>query len=145
VPDYITRQTFVDQFPRLISSARELPRKRLPFNILLISAIVRLDPERSYDEAEVNAELQRWVLEFGRNFKLEHVELRRFLVDSGYLTRDSEGSAYQLQPAGGSFTFDSGLRELDLVGLVADFVSQREARKRAHLEDSHAPSSGREC
>jgi hypothetical protein len=132
VPGHITRQEFEDQFPRLILSARDLPKKAVPFNILLISAILRLDLDRTYSEAEINAELQRWVLEFGQNLPLGHIELRRFLVDGGYLARDKAGSSYKVQSDSGTFSFDPSLRRLDLVELVDGARAEREARKRAH-------------
>jgi len=134
VTDHITHQAFEEQFPRLILSARDLPKKAVPFNVLLISAVIRLDPERSYDEAEVNAELQRWILEFSQDLPLGHVELRRFLVDAGYLMRDKAGLTYRVQPGSGIFTFDASLRELDLVALVADARAKREAQRRAHTK-----------
>lgn len=131
---HITSQAFEAQFPRLILSARDLPRKALPFNILLISAILRLDPERTYTEAEINAELQRWILEFGRDLPLGHAELRRFLVDAGYLTRDKAGSSYMVEPDSGSFTYDGSIHQLDIVQLVAEARAAREARRRAHTQ-----------
>jgi hypothetical protein len=134
VTDHITHQAFEEQFPRLILSARDLPKKAVPFNVLLISAVIRLDPERSYDEAEVNAELQRWILEFGQDLPLGHVELRRFLVDAGYLMRDKAGLSYRVQAGSGIFTFDASLRELDLVALVADAKAKREAQRRAYTK-----------
>jgi len=134
VPDHITHQAFEEQFPRLILSARDLPRKRLPFNILLISAILRLDPELVYREAEINDQLQRWILEFGRNLPLEHVELRRYLVDAGYLTRDRSGSSYKAQSDAGTYSFDLSLRQVDLVELIAEARAERDARKRAHTQ-----------
>jgi hypothetical protein len=134
VPNHIAEQTFEKRFPTLILSARDIPRKQLPFNILLISAILRLDPERTYSEAEFNSELQRWILEFGQDLPLGHVELRRYLVDAGYVARDKAGSAYGVRPDSGPFTFDASLWDLDLVGLVTKTKAEREARKRAFVE-----------
>ncbi len=135
--DHLSREMFEAQFPELILAARDLPRKALPLNILLVSTILRLDPGQTYAEAEVNAELQRWILQFGHRLKLEYVELRRFLIDAGYLIRDSAGTAYQVNLQGGRFTYDESLRRLDLVALVAHTQEQREARKRAHTHGGH--------
>lgn len=135
--DHLSLEMFTAQFPELVLAARDLPRKALPLNILLVSTILRLDPDHSYSEAEINAQLQRWVLEFGHRFKLEHVELRRTLVDAGYLIRDPAGTAYQVNFQGGRFTYDESLRRLDLVALVAKAQEEREVRKRAHTRGSH--------
>jgi hypothetical protein len=133
--DRITRQAFETQFPNLILTSRDLPRKAVPFHTLLVSTILRLKPERTYTEAEINAELQRWILEFGRSFKLEHAQLRRYLVDEGYLARDSAGASYIVRPSDGPFTFDPDIRDLDLASLVAVAKAEREARKRVHTDD----------
>lgn len=128
----VTAAEFARQFPTLILSARELPRKRLPFHILLVSTIARLEPGRAYSEAEINAELQRWVLEFGQSFGLDHGSLRRYLVDEGYLGRDPAGTTYSVLPEGGAFTYEAAICDFDLSALVAEARLEREARKRAH-------------
>lgn len=129
----ITATEFIRQFPKLILSARELPRKRRPFHILLVSAVAGLEPGHAYNEADVNAELQHWILEFGRSFGLDHGSLRRYLVDEGYLRRDPAGTCYEAQPAGGPFTFDAAISGLNLSELVAEARREREARKRGHV------------
>ncbi len=141
MPDHISQLAFRARFPNLVMTARELPRKAVPFHTLLVSAILRLEPERSYTEPEINAELQGWILQFGRNFKIGHAELRRYLVDEGYLTRDPAGTSYRVQPSGGPFSFDPGLWDLDLVGLVAEVEGERTRRKQAHAPDAGNLSS----
>jgi hypothetical protein len=142
VTDHITQAEFAKQFPNLVLSARDLPRKPLPFHVLLVSTILPLDPDRAYSEAEINAELQRWILQFGGCFKLEHAELRRYLVDEGYLSRDPAGLAYEVKPDAGQFTFDPALRQLDLAALVAEAEADRQRRKQAHMGGEGTPSSG---
>jgi len=141
LPDHISQPEFETQFPKLVLTARDLPRKSVPFHTLLVSAILRLDPERTYHEPDINAELQGWILQFGRNFRVEHAELRRYLVDEGYLRRDPAGASYRVQPSGGSFTFDPGLRDLDLVGLVVEVEAERARRRQSYTADSGDPSS----
>ena len=109
MPEHMSRQDFEKQFTRLIITARDIPRKTAPYHVLLVSAILGFDPARDYSEADVNAELQRWILEFGRKLKVEHVELRRFLVDAGYLARDTSGSAYRVMPDAGPIALDPDL------------------------------------
>lgn len=99
----VSREMFSTQFPRLVLDARDLPRKPVPFNILLISAVAMLDPVREYSELDLNEALQRWILEFGTGFGVDHANLRRFLIDEGYLDRNPSGSAYTVNRASRSF------------------------------------------
>ena len=132
----ITVAQFSDRFVALVLGARDLPKKALDLNILLLSAVLGLESGREYSEGELNAELQRWILEFGRNFGLDHVTLRRFLVDERFIRRDPAGKAYQLNPAGPRFTFDPAVRALDLQLLVAEARQERAERKQQYLHQS---------
>ena len=132
----ITTAQFSDRFVALVLSARELPKKPLAFNILLYSAVIGLEPGRVYSEGELNAELQRWILEFGGGFGLDHVTLRRCLIDEKYIRRDPAGKAYQLNPEGPHFTYDPAIRSLDLQRLVAEARQERARRKQQHLQQA---------
>ena len=132
----ITVAKFSDRFVALVLGARDLPKKALDLNILLLSAVLGLESGREYSEGELNAELQRWILEFGRNFGLDHVTLRRFLIDEKYLRRDPAGKAYQLNPAGPRFSYDPEVRSLDLQLLVAEARQERAKKKQEHMEQS---------
>ena len=132
----ITAAQFSNRFVALVLSARDLPKKALDFNILLYSSVLGLDPGRLYPEGELNAELQRWILEFGGGFGLDHVTLRRYLVDEKYLRRDPAGKSYQLHPDGPRFTYDPAIRSLDLQRLVAEARQERANRKQQHTRQS---------
>ena len=130
----ITAAQFSNRFVALVLSARDLPKRALDFNILLYSSVLGLDPGRLYSEGELNAELQRWILEFGGGFGLDHVTLRRFLIDDRYLRRDPAGRAYQLDAAGPRFSYDPAIRSLDLQRLVVEARQERARRKQQHLQ-----------
>ncbi|MGH2621825.1 MAG: DUF2087 domain-containing protein [Anaerolineales bacterium] len=132
----ITAAQFSDRFVALVLSARELPKKSPDFNILLYSSVLGLEPGRLYSEGELNAELQRWILEFGGRFGLDHVTLRRHLIDEQYLRRDPAGTAYRLDPAGPRITYDPAIRSLDLQALVAEARQERAKRKQQHLQQA---------
>ena len=132
----INAAQFSDRFVALVLSARDLPKKALDFNILLYSSVLGLEPGQVYSEGELNAELQRWILEFGGGFGLDHVTLRRYLIDEKYLRRDPAGKAYQLGAAGPRFSFDPPIRALDLQRLVADARQERAKRKQQHIQQS---------
>ena len=133
---HITASQFVDRFVALTLAGRELPKKQLDRHILLISSILRLEPGRQYLEKEINEELQIWIIRFGRSFGLDHVTLRRYLVDEKYLVRDSAGGTYALATEGLPYTFDQSIRELDLEKLVSEAKQARELKKQQYLKRS---------
>ena len=95
MPD-ITASHFKDRLVALILGGRDLPKKPMDHHILIFGATLGLEPRRQYSEAALNAELSKWTSLFGGNFNLDHVTLRRFLVDDGYLRRDAAGGSYVL-------------------------------------------------
>lgn len=133
---HVTLEEFSNQFPRLILDARDLPRKPLPFNIMLISVVSRLDPEREYSEGDLNDALQLWVLEFGSRLGVDHANIRRFLIDEGFLTRNPSGSVYSVHRESRNFSFDPFIRDLDLHGMLEEEKEHREERKRKFAGDA---------
>jgi len=130
---HITASQFTDRFVALILGGRELPKKQLDRHILLISAILRIEPGRQYSEKGINEELQLWTIRFGRNFGLDYVTLRRYLVDEKYLVRDSTGGTYELAATGLPYTFDASITDLDLDELVSAARQARELKKQQYL------------
>jgi hypothetical protein len=132
--DHIADTQFRERFTSLYFGGQDLPRKPLDRQIVLISAILGLEHGRSYSEHELNGELQKWVIQFGRRYNVDHVTLRRYLIDEGYLVRDSAGSAYQLAAREAlPTTFDPTLEHLDLAALIAEAKAARELRKQQYL------------
>ena len=131
---HITEPQFTDRFVALILAGRELPKKQLDRHILLISSILKVEPGRQYSEKEINEQLQIWIIHFGRSFGLDHVTLRRYLVDEKYLVRDSTGGTYELAADGLPYTFDASIRELDLEKLVSEAKQARELKKQQYLK-----------
>ena len=64
---------------------------------LALAATV-LAPGRAATEAQVNAMLQRCLTEECGFLDTDHVELRRWLIDSGFWRRDGFGRAYERVP-----------------------------------------------
>jgi hypothetical protein len=131
---YITTSEFSERFVALVLGSRELPRKPRALNVLLLSTVLGLEPDRRYSEREINEELQKWVLAFGSGFGLDFVTLRRLLIDAALLRRDPAGSVYELEPAGPRFGYDPSIRSLDLHALITRERESREKRKQAHKE-----------
>lgn len=70
-------------------SLRSLPLKASRRTRVLEHVAASFDSERSYGEAAVNRVLERWC----QGGEIDHVSLRRYLVDEGLLTR--EAGVYQ--------------------------------------------------
>jgi len=62
--------------------------------LVLALAATALEPDRPHREAEVNEILERWLAGPGAMLRTDHVELRRWLVDAGFVSRDGFGRAY---------------------------------------------------
>jgi hypothetical protein len=133
---HITAAQFSDRFVALCLSGAELPKKQLDRHIVLISSILKIEPGRPYSEKEINEQLQVWVIRFGRRFGLDHVTLRRYIIDEKYLKRDATGAAYELAAEGLPYTFDESIRTLDLAQLVDDAQQARELKKQQYLKSS---------
>jgi hypothetical protein len=134
---HITDSEFRERFGTLYFSGQDLPKKPLDRQIVLISAILGLTPQQKYSESEINAELQKWVIAFGKRYSLDHVTLRRYLIDERYLVRDSSGGAYQLGALEQlAYTFDPTLMALDLNVLIDEAKAARELKKQQYLKGS---------
>jgi hypothetical protein len=64
------------------------------FNLMLSAAARAFAAGRSYAESEVNDVLRDWLAHEGSMLAVDHVELRRWLVDCRVLARDDYGRAY---------------------------------------------------
>jgi len=138
---HITDAEFRERFGTLYFSGQDLPKKPLDRQIVLISAILGLTPQQKYSESEINGELQKWVIAFGKRYSLDHVTLRRYLIDERYLVRDTSGGAYQLGVLEQlSTTFDPTLIALDLNALITAATAARELKKQQYLKGSGATS-----
>jgi hypothetical protein len=134
---HLTASQFADRFVALVLSGKELPKKQSDRHIVLMSSVLKIKPVRHYSEKEINEQLQVWVIHFGRSFSLDHVTLRRYLIDDKYLVRDPAGGTYELVTAGLPHTFDESIRALDLEKLVAEAKQARELKKQQYLSQAH--------
>ena len=134
--NHITESQFTNRFCSLILGKGDLPKKQDDLHILLFSATLGLEPGRQYTEKELNDILQEWSTSFGGSFYLDHVTLRRFLSDAGYIQRDAAGTAYRLADANPLYTFDSSIKGLDLGEVLENAKREREERKQQYLKSA---------
>ena len=63
-------------------------------SLLFALAASAFEPRRIYREREVNDVLTGWLTGTGSMLRVDHVELRRWLVDARFIARDPYGHAY---------------------------------------------------
>ena len=63
--------------------------------LVLALAANAIEAGRPHREDEVNRRLLDWLADVGAMLRTDHVELRRWLVDGGYVARDPWGHAYE--------------------------------------------------
>ena len=94
--------------------------------LLVQLAASRFQQGRTYTEKEVNEELGRWLGTFCAPFGIDHVTMRRMLVDSRRLTRDKSGSVYGVNAAFGDRL------DFEPAAILAEVAAERRARKQEH-------------
>ena len=86
----------------------------------------------AYTEAELNDAIAGWLQSFGAATSLDHVTMRRYLVDAGYLLRDSAGLSYSVDLATLQREFEEPVLSLDAHEIARQARAEREARKQAY-------------
>lgn len=102
----VTREEFEKRLVELFALNRisQYPRKRRDRHIMLKSIVMTLPDgkDKDYTEAEINEAIKAWLAGMHEPQGLDHVALRRYLVDEGYLDRSRNGSRYWVMSPGPS-------------------------------------------
>jgi len=135
LPRVITLDEFVERLCKVGADRgpRGFPRKRRDREILMKSIVLDLDGARVYGEREINERLIAWNREVAPAIEVDHVTLRRLLVDHGLLERTQDGSRYRVGFPPGMVAFDLAIFDLDLRATVAayrDEVARRTKKRR---------------
>jgi hypothetical protein len=123
-----------------------LPRREDDFRVLLGSAACTLAPDREYTEREVNDALRVWIDGAGSMLATDHVEIRRWLVDTGLVERDGFGRRYRrVAPPPARFADAlQALDGLDAAAVVAkartDDAERRRSRRAQHEARAKGPA-----
>ena len=131
---HVSEIHFKERFLAIVLGSADLPKKALDRHILFFSATLSLEPGRAYAEKEIDDHLHVWALRFGRNLHLDHVSLRRYLVDHRYLSRDTSGRSYRLTPGDAYYSFEPSVRSIDLEALVQEEVAARDRKRQQYLQ-----------
>ena len=114
-----------------------LPRKQRDRHILLKSVALLLGHGRAYTESTINTALKLWLATAGPAVRLDHVSLRRHLIDEGYVTRDSVGSRYEVSPScEWSNLFEPEVDNADPLEAVRAALAERDSRRSRRASSS---------
>ena len=109
------------------------PRRLRDRHILYRTIIQSLDPSKKYTEDQVNDVLRRWLLDVGTCLDIDHVTLRRYLIDEMYLTREASGTAYVVNSAGRAIVeFEESVAAIDPATVIQSARDRAAERKRMH-------------
>ncbi len=107
--------------------------------VTMACAALAIPVAQSLDEAQLNAALKTWLATGGSMLRIDHVELRRTLVDLGFLQRDPFGRNYQRAAQIDNPPAAQAIQELDGIDLAKIInqareqqQQQREQRKARH-------------
>lgn len=100
-------------------------------DLLLLSLGRQFVATRAYSEREVNELISHWLATVGAMLDIDHVELRRWLVDLAILSRDDYGRVYALAPLPLRLLVLNGeIAQIDFAFEFAD-ANARQSQKRA--------------
>jgi len=103
-----------------------MPTRRDDLELLLQLAAARFESGETYSEKSVNELLRGWLGTFSEPYGIDHVSLRRELVDARLLVRDTSGSEYRLNPR----RLRRDVPEATPSDILAEIRDERAARKR---------------
>lgn len=104
-----------------------IPKRPSDQELLLALAAARFEPQKAYGETEVNEILQSWLEKFCDPHGIDHVTLRRMLVDARLLSRTKSGSTYHLDKPR-----PEELASIEPAKILEQVRTERETRKRQH-------------
>ena len=107
-----------------------VPKRPSDQQLLIALAAAHLDPEKVYSEGELNVALKAWLATFCEPYGIDHVTLRRMLVDSRLVARTKSGSTYRVDR--NKLGRMEELAAVDLAQVLAELRSERESRKQRH-------------
>jgi hypothetical protein len=132
----ITTEQFTKRFVNLcLRGLAGIPKDQNDQHILLKSAVMYIRMNKPLTEKELNDRLQTWLDLVSAGENLDRVSLRRWLVDSGYLTRDGLGSQYEIaQPEPHSGLFEPAIEQLEPSSILQAAREEMERKKQAYLQ-----------
>lgn len=110
------------------------PVKRRDQLILLKAVSNGFKPDQTYEERDVNEIIRSQIMCLKCLAGLDHITVRRQLVDERFLSRENDGSRYRLGPGPDLVLFEDTLTDLDITAVLAEGEAELAARKKAFIE-----------
>ncbi len=127
----ISPEDFVERLCRLGADRgpRGFPRKVRDREILMKSITMMMDSARTYSEQEINDLLQEWGRDVVPAIHVDHVTVRRHMIDYGHLERTADGGAYRVGFPPRPLAFDLEVDDIDVRATIAAYLDWVERRK----------------
>ena len=107
-------------------SLTALPKRPSDQVLLAKLAASHFEPDREYREAEVNEELSNRLETFCEPYGIDHVTMRRLMVDSRLLMGDTAGASYHVG--------DVERLDAEPAQVLAEIARERKDRKDKHAD-----------
>ena len=129
----LSEQNFRASIAKVFGSGtlRSWAKNRTDRLTFLGAAVLGLNSDASFSEPEINAALGSWLKTMGALDILDHVTLRRYLIDEKLLAREKNGTHYRVDKAVFGERFEAGVIGCDVREIVGDAEAERLARKAA--------------
>jgi hypothetical protein len=132
--EVITIELFRERVISLCVKRKGALLPRAPRDAQVLGKVVALclPQGESMSESAINEALKAWLADVGSTFDVDHVTLRRFLVDTGFLTRSANGSSYSVTEASKQpGRFAAEVEKMDVAAFVHAARVEEELRRQA--------------
>ncbi len=123
-------------FRRLLKGGamRRVPKSQADLQVFLALAASALDPQLQYDEPALNDRLVEWMSGFTDPVVMDHLTVRRFLVDYFYLIRDVPGTTYKTNQTMINTVIEPEARSVLPLGLLEEIQRDQAHRRRVNTQ-----------
>ena len=114
---------------------RRLPKSRKDTEVVLALVAASLDPRATYSEPELNIALSEWMAGFVDPATMDHVTLRRCMVDIFMLLRDPHGRSYRTNQTVINQVIEPEARAVQPLLVMNEVAAERAKRKAQTVND----------
>ena len=132
----VTEKEFTKRLVNLCikSGLQDMPKKSIDQHVLFKSAVLLFGSNGPFSQKEVNEKLQYWLLAISKFKNIDHVSLRRYLIDATYLERSINGGVYTIPLDGRrQMKFEESINDLDIELVLESNKEEIEKKKQAFL------------
>ncbi len=133
----ISSDEFKKRLVELCAQSRitTFPRKYRDRHILFKSVTLTLDVKQMYTEVEINDGLRRWLADVAPSLQIDHLKLRRWMIEEFYIGRQRDGSRYWLAVFGPPETiFEPDVDVVDVYETLSQGRRETARRKQQYVK-----------